>query len=87
VFELRPNTVQVRAPVVEQVAPFDAVTVYPVIGEPPSESGTSQVRLTLVVPGTASVSVGAPGLVAGVALRLFEAALVPTALVALTVKE
>src|SRR3989440_12002536 len=42
--------------------PCDAVTVYPVMGEPPSEAGASHVTLTLPSPAVAVTFCGAPGL-------------------------
>jgi hypothetical protein len=63
-----------------------------VIGAPPFEAGADQVRSTVppLAPRAAELSVGAPGTVteaAGVADSAFEAAPVPTAFVAFTVKE
>ena len=55
------------------------------IADPPLEAAV-QVSVTLPLPAVAAVRVGAPGVVAGVALSGLEAAPVPTALVAVTVK-
>jgi hypothetical protein len=58
-----PVTVHVVVPVVEHVAPpWEAVTVYPVTGEPPSEIGA--VHDTVAPPsiGAAVTEVGGPGL-------------------------
>jgi hypothetical protein len=52
---------------------------------PPFEAGAVQARLTWALPGVAVVNAGAPGTVAGVADRLFEAGPDPTALRAVTV--
>src|SRR5882762_9405435 len=43
-------------------APCEAVTVYPVIGDPPSEAGASHVTLTLPSPAVAVTFWGAAGL-------------------------
>ena len=63
------------------------LAVYPVSAVPPSEKGADQVSVTCPFPRTAETSVGAPGTVAGVAESGPEAAPVPTAFVAVTVKE
>jgi hypothetical protein len=63
------------------------VTVYPVIGEPPSLVGAVNVTVAWVIPAVAVPIVGAPGTVEGV--TEFEAELgrlVPLAFVAVTVK-
>jgi hypothetical protein len=67
--------------------PGDAVTVYEVIGAPPSDTGAANVTVALASPADAVTPVGAPGAVgAGVtAPEGAEAELVPTALVAVTV--
>jgi hypothetical protein len=80
-------------PAVEHVKPpGDDVAVYDVIAEPPFEAGADQPKLTvpLLAPRTAEFNVGAPGTVnaaVGVADNAFEAGPVPTAFVAVTVKE
>ena len=56
------------------------------IAEPPLEAGAVQIRATCPFPRVAELSEGAPGVVAGVALSGLDAAPVPTALVAVTVK-
>ena len=64
-----------------------AVTVYAVIVDPPVDAGALQVTVACVLPAVAVRLVGAPGTVIGVtALEATEAALVPTLLVAVTVK-
>jgi hypothetical protein len=58
-----------------------------VIGLPPSDSGAVQDTLAEALPAVAVTAVGAPGTVAGVTLfEASDAALVPTAFVAATVK-
>ena len=57
------------------------------IGEPPSEAGAVKLIVACALPGVAVTPVGAPGTVAGatgVTVTLVDAALVPTALVAVT---
>jgi hypothetical protein len=54
---------------------------------PPFEAGADQLSETCVLPGVAEVSTGAPGTVRGVAERELEAGPVPTAFIAVTVKE
>jgi hypothetical protein len=57
------------------------------MAEPPLEAGAVKVTVAWVLPPVAVPMVGAPGTVAGVTLfEAAEAALVPTALVAFTVK-
>jgi hypothetical protein len=61
-----------------------------VTAEPPSETGAVHARATCPLPRTADVRLGGPGTVAagvGVAVRAFELGPVPTAFVAVTVKE
>ena len=64
--------------------------MYPVIGDPPLDAGGVQVTVAEASPAVAVPMVGAPGFVtttAGVtALEAPEGALVPSALVAVTVK-
>ena len=57
-----PVTVQVYAPVVEQVFPsgFD-VAVYPVMAEVPEEAGAVQERTACRTPAVAVTAVGASG--------------------------
>src|ERR1700676_358162 len=58
----RPVTVQVVVPAVEQLAPpCEAVTVYPVMWEPPSETGAVHDTTALPLPGVAVSAVGGPG--------------------------
>ena len=57
---VRPLTVQVVAPAVEQVAP-GTVTVYPVIGELPSDFGGDQEIVPPPSTGTATAALGGPG--------------------------
>ena len=76
--------------VVHVKPPGEDVAVYDVTGEPPSEAGALQVRLTELFPAVAEFNVGAPGTdnpVVGVAESAFEAGPVPTAFVAVTVNE
>ena len=86
---LRPVTVTVRVPL-DQLAvapPGLAVTVYPVIGDPPSEDGGAQVTVAWALPAVAETLVGAPGTVIGVtAADNSDAGLVPRAFIAVTVK-
>jgi hypothetical protein len=57
------------------------------MAEPPLEAGAVKVTVACALPAVAVPMVGAPGTVAGVTLfEAAEAALVPTALVAVTVK-
>ena len=51
---------------------------------PPLEAGAVQASATVLLPPVAVLSVGAPGVVAGVALRSFEGRLSPRPFVALT---
>jgi hypothetical protein len=84
---VRPVTVQLVVPPVEQVAPPGlAVAVYPVMALPPSEAGALQERLTWASPAVVVSRVGAPGTVAGVADSALDAGPVPTPFVAVTVK-
>jgi hypothetical protein len=63
------------------------VTVYPVIAEPPFETGAVKVTVASPLPRTALTLVGVPGVVAGIIEVLGEEAFpVPTAFVAVTVK-
>src|SRR5258708_1382277 len=67
--------------------PGDEVTVYPLIWDPPLEAGAVQVTVAWALPAVAVTAVGAPGGPMGMtALEAVEAGLVPTALVAVTVK-
>ena len=83
-----PVTIAVRLPL-DHVAvwpPGLAVTVYPVIDEPPFDDGAFHVTVACVSPAVAETLVGAPGTVAGItALEAEEAGLLPLALVAMTV--
>ena len=85
---VRPGTVAVRAPVVVALTPPGmAVTVYPVIGEPPLLTGAVHDTWAWPLPAVAVTPVGAPGIVElGVTAVLGADALeVPVALVAVTV--
>jgi len=73
--------------VVQVLAPGLDMTVYPVMAAPPLEAGAVQETVPWVYPPTAVTPVGGPGAVAGIAgADGAEAALVPTAFVAVTVK-
>ena len=78
-----------RGPVVhEHDAPSGlAVTVYPVIAEPPSDAGAVQdTTLCAFAPLVPDTLVGRPGVVRGVTeLDALDALLVPAAFVAVTV--
>jgi hypothetical protein len=85
---VRPVTVQVSAPVVEQLAPPRfAVTVYPVIAAPPFETGAFQEIVEVVFAyDVARTVVGTPGTVDGTAAAdAAEATEVPLGFVAVTV--
>src|ERR1700693_5419523 len=65
------------------------VTVYPVIAEPPLLAGAVKVTVAVALPAVAVPMVGAPGTAPPAGVTLFEAAEaapVPLALVAVTVK-
>jgi hypothetical protein len=63
------------------------VTVYPVIAEPPFDAGALNVTVACAFPAVAVPMTGAPGVVEGVtAFEFAEFPLLPTALVATTVK-
>jgi hypothetical protein len=80
-----PVIVQVVKVVVHVAPPF-AVTVYPVIEEPPSDVGAVQLIIDWRVPfALAWTAVGAPGRVADAATTEVERSEVPIALVAVTV--
>ncbi len=67
--------------------PGELITVYPVMALPPLAAGAVKVTEADPLPAVAVPMVGAPGTVAGVTeLEALEAAPVPTALVAVTVK-
>ena len=85
---VRPETVAVNAPVVVAVAPPGvAVTVYPVIGEPPLLAGAVHDTWAWLLPAMAVTAVGAAGTAVGVtAVLADEAGEVPAALVAVAVK-
>src|SRR5512146_3144373 len=55
------------------------------MADPPVVVGAAQLTVMPFAPALAATRIGAPGTVTGVAVRLFEAGLVPTALVAVTV--
>jgi hypothetical protein len=64
-----------------------AVTVYPVIGEPPLSLGAVKLTVALPLLPLALIPVGTPGAIAGVTgADAVELALVPAALVAVAVK-
>jgi len=68
------------------VAPLLATTVYDVIVLPPLETGAVQLTVAAAFPAVAVTPVGAPGTVAGTTrFDGADAALVPAALVAVTV--
>jgi hypothetical protein len=84
---VRPVTVAVRTFPTVTVLPEEAVTVYPVIAEPPFDAGAAQETVADVLPATAETPVGAPG---AVMLGVTEAEAEedkesPTAFVAFTV--
>ena len=85
-----PVTVAVRSPL-DQLAVWPlglAVTLYPVIAEPPSEDGALQATVDWLWPAVAETLVGAPGTVAGVTeLDALDDAPVPILFVAATVNE
>jgi len=85
---VKPVTATVVASVVVAVCPpGEAVTVYPVMAEPPLLAGAVHDTDAWVLPGVALTPVGAPGTVDGVtALEADEAAEVPPTLVAVAVK-
>lgn len=81
---VRPVTVIGLAVPVAVIPPGVETTVYPVIGLPPFD-GAVKLTVACALPGTAFTAVGAPGRVAGIALlEGLDAALVPTAFVAVT---
>jgi hypothetical protein len=84
---VRPVTVADVAPAVVTVAPpGEAVTVYPVIAEPPLLAGAVHDTPAWALPAVPPTPVGAPGTVRGVTAALAaDAAEVPAALVAVTV--
>jgi len=84
---VNPATVADVPTIVVAVAPpGDAITVYPVIAEPPLLAGAVQVTTAEAFPGVADTAVGAPGTVLGVTAALGDdAGEVPAALVAVTV--
>ena len=88
-FDSPENTVEVTFPTVLVAPPGDAVTVYPVTGEPPLLAGGVHDNVACPFPAIAPTPVGAPGTVgADDGVTLFDdadAGPVPTALVAFTV--
>ena len=84
---VRPVTVTEVAPDVVAVAPPGAaVTVYPVIGEPPLLTGAVHDTTATPFPAEAVTAAGAPGTVLGVtAADAADAGEIPVALVAVTV--
>jgi hypothetical protein len=82
-----PATVAEAVPVVVALSPpGDAVTVYPVIADPPLLAGAVQDTTAKALPAVATAPVGAPGTVLGVTAALDEdAGEVPAALAAVTV--
>ena len=81
-------TVHVRVPVVVQVLPSGVdVTVYPVITEPPLETGAVHDTTTCAFPAAPVTLVGTPGAPVGVAAEEgVEATLGPDEFAAITVK-
>ena len=87
VFYVRPVIVTEVLVVVAVTPPGSEVTVYSVIGLPPSEAGAVHETTACLSPGVADALVGAPGAVAGVTeVDGSERALVPMEFVAVTVK-
>ena len=83
---VRPVTVAVRTFPTVTALPEDGVTVYPVIAEPPFDTGAVQDTVANALPATAETPVGAPGTVAGVTeADAEESEELPTAFVAFTV--
>jgi hypothetical protein len=83
---LSPLTVQPSVAVVQVKPPGEEVAVYELTAEP-FAAAADQFNVTLAFPAAALFSVGAPGVVAGVAESAFEAGPVPTEFVAVTVNE
>jgi len=82
-----PLTVHGLDAAVQVRPPGDEVTVYPVMAEPPSLTGTVHDTTAEALPAVADAAVGAPGTVAGVtAYEGADAGPVPEMLVAVTVK-
>jgi hypothetical protein len=83
----RPVIVAVLTPFVLAVTPpGDAVTVYPVMAEPPLLTGAVHDTTAWAFPGVAVTAIGAPGTVVGVTAALgIEASELPAALAAVTV--
>jgi hypothetical protein len=75
----RPLTViGLDAPVPVRVAPAPVqLAAYPVMGDPPSDAGAANARLTLPLPAVAASAVGAPGTVAAGGVLPAEALLPP----------
>src|ERR1035437_3034199 len=72
--------------VLKLAPPGDAVTVYPVIAEPPLLTGAVHDTTAWAFPGVAVTAIGAPGTVLGVTAALaLDAGEVPAALAAVTV--
>ena len=72
---VNPVTLTDVAPVVDPVAPpGDAVTVYPVMGEPPLEAGAVHDTVANAFPATADTAVGAPGAVGPVGVTAVDGA-------------
>ena len=87
VFWVNPVIVTEVLAVVAITSPGSDVTVYSVIGLPPSEAGAVHETVASLSPGVADKLVGASGTpVVVTALEGAELALVPAALVAVTVK-
>jgi hypothetical protein len=84
---VKPATVADVAPVVVALSPpGDAVTVYPVIADPPLLVGAVHDTTAEALPAAATAPVGAPGTVLGVTAALAnDAGDVPAALAAVTV--
>ena len=77
--------VEALANAVQVAPPGEAVTVYPVIGDPPSSIGAFQETCALALPPEAVADVGASGALAGVAVTVaVDDSESPTPLVAIT---
>ena len=86
---LSPETVQLVDPTgtLHVAPPGEAVTVYPVIAEPPLSDGGVKETRALPLPSVADTNVGDPGTVAGVAVTVaVDDSESPTPLVAITRK-
>src|SRR5665213_3155988 len=78
---VRPATITevAEAPAATVAPPGETVTVYPVIGDPPSDAGGLHWTVADPLPAVAVPMVGAPGTAAvGVAPRITEAPVLPS---------